>query len=359
MANKMLFGKSLSEYDDNLDNLDELLSKLTDEEIKELNNDIDPDNALLPPSQRCRDQTTKEPTGPFNREKLIQFLVEKAKADPDWDEAVPYEKKIRGKVFEKKNAEQMSKNELSDLGFDVELDEDINEALAKATDDELIDLAAILGFTGMMNQVQFHASIENRSQEGGGFSGVAKAEKFKLVPDEPPNMTDIEESITRLTNNDDTLTVLNLNNIKTISAEKISRLATALGENTKLKELHMAATNITSAMVEPLLLPLKVNHDLEVLNLESNFITGDMILKILEAISGNKSAVCDLRLANQRQRVLGIKMEQEITNLVLQNPRIINLGLDFDTAEARVRVRDHLKNTMDKTKRQVRIGAKA
>ncbi|VDN12169.1 unnamed protein product, partial [Dibothriocephalus latus] len=66
------------------------------------------------------------------------------------------------------------------------------EALSNATDDELIDLAAILGFTGMMNQVQFHASIENRSQEGGGFSGVAKAEKFKLVPDEPPNMTDVE-----------------------------------------------------------------------------------------------------------------------------------------------------------------------
>ncbi|VDK51984.1 unnamed protein product [Dibothriocephalus latus] len=84
-----------------------------------------------------------------------------------------------------------------------------------------------------------------------------------------------------------------------------------------------------------------------------------MILKLLEAISGNKSAVSDLRLANQRQRILGVKMEQEITALVLQNPRIINLGLDFDTAEARVRVRDHLKNTMDKNKRQVRIGAKA
>ncbi|VDK46377.1 unnamed protein product [Dibothriocephalus latus] len=78
-----------------------------------------------------------------------------------------------------------------------------------------------------------------------------------------------------MTNNDEGLTVLNLNNIKNISAEQLSRLATALGENTKLKELHMAATNITSAMVEPFILPLKVNHDLEVLNLESNFITGE------------------------------------------------------------------------------------
>ena len=135
----------------------------------------------------------------------------------------------------------------------------------------------------------------------------------------------------------------------------VSRLFTALGENTKLRELHMAATNLTSAMVEPLLLPLKVNHTLELLNLESNFITGDMILKLLDAISGSKSAIKDLRLSNQRQRVLGVRMEQEITKLVLQNPRLNNLGLDFDTFEARVQIREHLKRTVDANKRIARV----
>ncbi|CDS41704.1 tropomodulin [Echinococcus multilocularis] len=337
MSNKTLFGKSLDKYDSNIDDIDDLLSKLTEAEIKELNDDIDPDNSLLPPSQRCRDQTTKAPTGPFNRENLIKFLVEKAKNDPDWDEAVPYEKKIRGKVFEKKKVEPVAveKNELSELGFDVEFDESINEALDNATDDELIDLAAILGFTGMMNQVQFHASIENRGQVGGGFLGVAKAEQLKIVPDEPPNMTDVEESIKKLAADDASLTVLNLNNIKCLGPEVVSRLFTALGENTKLHELHMAGTNLTSAMVEPLLLPLKVNHTLEVLNLESNFITGDMILKILDSISDSKSAVKDLRLANQRQRVLGVQVEEQIAKLVLQNPRLSNLSLYFDTPYAR------------------------
>ena len=74
MANKTLFGKPLESYDSNTDDIDELLSKLTEAEIQELNNDIDPDNSLLPPSQRCRDQTTKAPTGPFDREKLIKFV---------------------------------------------------------------------------------------------------------------------------------------------------------------------------------------------------------------------------------------------------------------------------------------------
>ncbi|VDK41615.1 unnamed protein product [Taenia asiatica] len=377
MSNKTLFGKSLDKYDSNIDDIDELLSKLTEAEIKELNDDIDPDNSLLPPSQRCRDQTTKAPTGPYNRENLIKFLVEKAKNDPDWDEAVPYEKKIRGKVFEKKKVEPTvaEKNELSELGFDVEFDESINEALNNATDDELIDLAAILGFTGMMNQVQFHASIENRGQVGGGFSGVAKAEQLKIVPDEPPNMTDVEESIKKLTADDASLTVLNLNNIKNIDAEVVSRLFTALGENTKLRELHMAGMDLTPPMVEPLLLPLKVNHTLEVLNLESNFITGeawrllalschlffnlefiwDMILKILESISDSKSAIKDLRLANQRQRVLGVQVEEEITKLVLQNPRLNNLSLYVDTPHARVQINEHLKKTVDANKRLARV----
>ena len=45
---------------------------------------------------------------------------------------MPYEKKIRGKVFQKKPETQvMEKNELSDLGFDVEFDESINEVRKK------------------------------------------------------------------------------------------------------------------------------------------------------------------------------------------------------------------------------------
>lgn len=70
MSNKLLFGKALTSYDD--EDIDELLSKLTPEELEQLNDDFDPDNSLLPPSQRCRDQTTKTPTGPYDREKLLR-----------------------------------------------------------------------------------------------------------------------------------------------------------------------------------------------------------------------------------------------------------------------------------------------
>ncbi|VDP98052.1 unnamed protein product [Trichobilharzia regenti] len=273
MSNKLLFGKSLTSYDE--EDLDELLSKLTQEELEQLNDDFDPDNSLLPPSQRCRDQTTKAPTGPFDREKLIRYLIDKAKAEKDWEEAVPYEKKTRGKIFTpKQNLSENAKNELSDMGFDVEFDEDVNKALENATEDELVDLAAVLGFTGMLNQVQFHASLEGRKMEFGGFSGVAKAERPKILPDEPPNSTDVEDSIKKLEENNPELTKLNLNNIKTMSAEVVQRLCAAITKNTKLIELHMAATRLTNSMIEPFFDMLQKNTTLKVLNLESNFLTG-------------------------------------------------------------------------------------
>lgn len=75
-------------------------------------------------------------------------------------------------------------------------------------------------------------------------------------------------------NNSEELTKLNLNNIKTISAEAVQRLCAALTKNNQLTELHMAATRLTNAMVEPFFDMLQKNTVLKVLNLESNFLTG-------------------------------------------------------------------------------------
>lgn len=343
----------MASYDE--EDIDELLSKLTDEELQQLNDDFDPDNSLLPPSQRCRDQTTKAPTGPYDREKLLRYLIEKAKAEKDWEEPVPYERKTRGNVYVPKQTQaQIAQNELMDMGFDVEFDEEVNKALENATEDELVDLAAVLGFTGMLNQVQFHASMENRRLESGGFSGVAKCERPKPIPDEPPNTTDVEESINKLEANDAGLINLNLNNIKTMSPEVIKRLCTALCKNSKLLELHMAATRLTNAMIEPFYEMLKTNTTLKVLNLESNFLTGDALIRLLESLDHEKSAVTDLHLANQRQSVLGVKVEQRITELILSNPRLVRIGLDLETSDARVRTRDHVKSNLDRASRLVR-----
>ena len=86
---RTLYGKDLKEYD-NLP-LEDLLNELTEAELEELSNEVDPDDSHIPPSMRCRDQTKKAPTGPLNRKKLLEFLKKFAMEQEDWPENKTHE----------------------------------------------------------------------------------------------------------------------------------------------------------------------------------------------------------------------------------------------------------------------------
>lgn len=76
-------------------------------------------------------------------------------------------------------------------------------------------VAAILGFHSMMNQDQYHASLLNKGQPVGlGWDGITKASKPKIFPMDPPNSTDVDDSIRRVRNDDPKYIDLNWNNIK-------------------------------------------------------------------------------------------------------------------------------------------------
>lgn len=67
----------------------------------------------------------------------------------------------------------------------------------------------------MMNQDQYHASLLNKGQPVGlGWDGITKSSTQKIFPQDPPNNTDVEESIRRVKEDDSKLIELNLNNIK-------------------------------------------------------------------------------------------------------------------------------------------------
>lgn len=67
----------------------------------------------------------------------------------------------------------------------------------------------------MMNQDQYHASLLNKGQPVGlGWDGITKSSAQKIFPQDPPNNTDVEESIKRVKEDDPKLIELNLNNIK-------------------------------------------------------------------------------------------------------------------------------------------------
>ncbi|XP_025082063.1 tropomodulin-like [Pomacea canaliculata] len=326
--------------DIDLENLDDLLAALSAEEIDELNGDFDPDNSLLPPSQRCRDQTDKDPTGPFSRQHLLDFLEKKAKTEKDWEQNKVYIKEQRGKKFVPKEPERTRVDD--DDAVDTEWD----EILSAASEEELVDLAAVLGFHSMLTQTQYHASLRDEKVHEGGFTGAAKAEPLRPVPNEAPNMTSVEESIKKLRSNDPQLKSLNLNNIKNMSVEQMIEVCEALKENTTLVRFDMAGVAAPDKVGKKLAEALAVNKTLRSVNVESNFLSGEVIVELVKAINVNQ-ILLELRVANQKPEILGNKVEMQISRLLQENKTLLRFGITFEFPDARIRTHERLKQNFD------------
>ncbi|GFS27949.1 tropomodulin-1-like [Elysia marginata] len=205
----------------------------------------------------------------------------------------------------------------------------------------------------MLTQTQYYASLEDREIHEGGFSGFAQAQVLKVMPDEAPNMTDIEESIKKLKANDKELKTLNINNIKNVSVERLVELCEAVKDNTTCVRLDMASVAATDKVGKALAASISENSTLKSVNVESNFLSGEAIAEILTAVNKNQSVI-ELRAANQKPEVLGNKVEMKITELVKANDSLLRLGLNFEFPYCRIKVHEKLKKNLD-TMRKVRV----
>lgn len=347
----MLYGKDLSEYDSIP--VDEILAKLSPQELEQLSNEVDPDDTLLPPSQRCKDQTTRSPTGPLNRKQLIHYLTKYAIEQEDWPENKRYEPGVKkGKVFIPKAQPTEPKDEIPIM---LDLDDDSSKALNSATESDLVDLAGILGLHSMLNQDQYYASITNKSQRSGDkFESVVKSTPLKPSKIEPENTTDPIQTAELLANNDPNLEEVNLNNVKHITRDTFKRIFEALKTNTHLKTLSLCNVGLTDGPTSKLVEALKENTTLRTINLESNFLSGLMIRTLIEALL-DQQKVLEFRACNQRPQILGNRIEMDITRLVEKNNTLLRLGLNFDVPDARMRVAKHLQDNNDGI-RLTRIG---
>uniref|UniRef100_A0A7N5JX80 Tropomodulin 3 n=1 Tax=Ailuropoda melanoleuca TaxID=9646 RepID=A0A7N5JX80_AILME len=290
------FQKELEKYK-NIDE-DELLGKLSEEELKQLENvldDLDPKSALLPAGFRQKDQTQKAATGPFDREHLLMYLEKEALEQKDREDFVPFTGEKKGRVFIPKEKPIETRKEEK-----VTLDPELEEALASASDTELYDLAAVLGVHNLLNNPKFDE--ETASTKGGKVPvrNVVKGEKVKPIFEEPPNPTNVEVSLQQMKANDSSLQEVNLNNIKAFADM------------------------------------LKVNKTLKSLNIESNFITGTGILALVEALRENDT-LTEIKIDNQRQQ-LGTAVEMEIAQMLEENSRILKFGYQFTKQGPRTRV---------------------
>ncbi|XP_043533317.1 tropomodulin-2 isoform X2 [Chiloscyllium plagiosum] len=321
------FKKDLEKYKD-IDE-DELLGKLSEEELKQLETaleELDPEHSLLPAGFRQKDQTVKSPTGPFDRDQLLAFLEKQALEYKDREDYVPFTGEKKGKLWipKQKPVEQRVEEK-------VTLDPELEEALTSATDTELCDLAAILGMHTLVSNTHYLDSVGGK----GGLNNVVKGEKVKPVFDEPPNPTNVEESLQRIKANDPGLVEVNLNNIKNIPIPTLKDFAETLKKNTRLKKFSLAATRSNDPIAFAFADMLRVNKTLQSLNLESNFITGVGIQAIIDALKDNETLM-EIKIDNQRQQ-LGATVEMEIAQMLETNSSILKFGYQFTQQGPRTR----------------------
>ncbi|XP_067012099.1 tropomodulin isoform X3 [Anabrus simplex] len=351
-THQKLYGKDLSEYE-GMD-MDQLLAQLSPEEIDMLAKEVDPDDEMLPPSQRCSYACEKEPTGPLNRKKLIEHINKQALETPDQPELKPY---VPGTIRGKKwiPPPQPAKERAADEQIAIDLGDEYETALSGASQEEIIDLAAILGFHSMMNQDQYHASLLNKGQPVGlGWDGITKASQPKPYPADPPNSTDVDATIKQVKEDDHKLIDLNWNNIKNISDEKFEQLFDALSENTHLETLSLSNVGLTDNIALKLAEALERNTTLRVVNVETNFISPPVVVRLIKALLTTKS-IEEFRISNQRSQVLGNKIEMEITTLVEQNPTLLRLGLHLEYNDARHRIASHLQRNIDRIRKDLTL----
>nr|BAG71437.1 Mt-tropomodulin [Molgula tectiformis] len=331
-------------------NEDDILQSLNEDELEQLTlelDEMDPNNELLPPSMRQKDQTNKKPTGKLNRDKLLKHLEDTAKVLEDVEDVVPYKPGVkRGKTYV---APEQNENLLGPANLDPELE----EALNNATEGELTDIAAILGMHTIMNTDQFYSSMKSDAiANKTGFTSITKCELKVSPPSEPPNPTDVEETLKRLKEDDPELTDVNLNNIRNIPIHTLQEYCEAIKTNTHLKNFSIVNTRSNDTVAKALSGMLRINRVLEVLNIESNFLTGEGVKAILESLVEN-DVLREFRLDNQRQQ-FGNQVEMEITEILNKNQTLLKLGYQFRLPGPRGLVAERLMQNND-LKRQTRV----
>ncbi|KFW03888.1 Tropomodulin-3, partial [Fulmarus glacialis] len=324
------FRKDLDKYKD-LDE-DEILGKLSEEELKQLEtvlDDLDPENALLPAGFRQKDQTAKKASGPFDRERLLAYLEKQALEHKDREDYVPFTREKKGE-----NLKRMCILNIVRIDFPPPVSPPQNKSSQICC--ALLSAIAILGMSNLITNNQFCDVVgSSNGIDKDSFSNIVKGEKMLPVFDEPPNPTNVEETLQRIKDNDSRLVEVNLNNIKNIPIPTLKEFAKALETNTHVKNFSLAATRSNDPVAVALADMLRVNTKLKSLNIESNFITGVGILALVDALKDNET-LTEIKIDNQRQQ-LGTVAEVEIAKMLEENTKILKFGYRFTQQGPRAR----------------------
>lgn len=331
---------------------DKILRQLSENELEQLDNELsemDPENELLPAGHRQRDQTHKSVSAPYDRQQLLEYLEKEALGVEERHDLVPFTGEKRGKSFvpRERVLTQFEKDAA------VILEPELEEALANASDAEMCDIAAILGMYKLMSNKQYYDAIGSGGiMNKEGINSVVQPDAYecKPFPDEPPNETDVDETLKQIKNNDKGLLDVNLNNIQDIPVSTLKELADAMKQNDHVERLSLAATRSNDPVAHAVASMLEVNTSLKSLNIESNFISGAGMRAILKAMKSNTSVI-ELKIDNQRQQ-LGDGVEMDMAAMLEHNANILRFGYHFRQQGPRARAATAVTRNSDRLRLQ-------
>jgi len=336
MSRTMHFGRDVLSAPDV--DLEDLLSALAPSEITQLVDEMasDPDDKHLPASVRNSYRCGKEPTGELNRDSLINHINQEGINAPSKDDEVPFEAgKKRGKVFVPKynDAELAAIARKNEIAEAVRLDDDEEEALGGATVDDLMTLAEIL---------------DSNPQE---FIMEAYADPLKFYPPDPPNQTDVKDTVKQILANAKDLKDVNLNNIPGIDEKIFCELFDGFRTNDTLVRFSAVNCDVNDFAASTLNLALENNQTLKSINLDTNRISPDTLASLFESIESNNNGIVEIQVSNQAQSNMGYRVESRIADAICKNNTLLKVGLKFQFTEVMDRVQTHLMSNSDKARK--------
>ncbi|KAI6189982.1 hypothetical protein M3Y97_00067400 [Aphelenchoides bicaudatus] len=155
-------------------------------------------------------------------------------------------------------------------------------------------------------------------------------------PTEPENDTNPDQAMQRLLKNDPNLSTVNLNNMKRIPIPQLKRVLTAMRENEYIEKLSLANMGLYDNDVEPLIDILEANESLRVLNLETNYLSGEFFAKLFQAALKNQTLE-EVKAVNQGVS-FSTTSERDIIKAIFQNRGLLKVSFNFRLPEGRHKV---------------------
>ncbi|PAV85848.1 hypothetical protein WR25_09118 [Diploscapter pachys] len=288
-------------------------------------------------------------------DQLMQFLEKESTKVEDKKNVVPFSggnKRKQTSALEENSTRIRNGHMEMPIELSLDSDEELNCSSGDVSNGRIIvDLADLIGSHRFSVQDTLNDSMRNMTifgRIGLDFSDVATSAPIegKVFTHEPENRTDVEDCIRRLRSDDEHLTEVNLNNMKRVSKERIHALMKAAQKSTHIEKISLANTAIGDQEAQLLVHLLEHSKSLSAINVESNFISPKMVVRLVKSLLGTQSVV-EFKTENQKQSVLGFKCEEDVSRSVESNFSLLRIGIPLQSVHCRNRVANAISRNFE------------